>query len=431
MAPGPAPSAGAPPARIVSLTPSRVDRDSRTFKQAASMARLGYESVVVEEGTSEFPLDGLPFELRGPGRSAGGGPPGGAVQLTAADRPSAAMRAYRWLPERARQTTERVLRTPLTITRYVTAARTAAGELPPAALYWLHGYHQFPAVWLASRRHRVPFVYDAHDFYPEVIEGGGDTALEDRALRAFYLMIERACARSAAELVTVSDGVADLIEARTGRRPSVVRNCAELRGAHDGARDVRAAAGLDAGDFLVVMAGNHKPGMRAIEQAIDAFATLPPQAHLAFVGAGYEPVAPRVSALDLRDRVHFLGPVPATEVPAFIRTADVVAVLYIANCNNIAMALPNGFFSAIAAGLPMLYPELPEMRRIAEEHELGLPIEPTRPDSIVATVRALMDDPNRVAELRSNAERARGMLNWEREEALLAEIVDRTIARPG
>jgi glycosyltransferase involved in cell wall biosynthesis len=430
MARGPAPSPGAPRARIVSLTPSRVDRDSRTFKQAASMARLGYESVVVEEGTSELPLDALPFELRGASRPNGGGSPSGAAQPEPAAPPGHLERAYRKLPEKARKAAERVLRAPLTVARYLTAARTAAGELPPAALYWLHGYHQFPVVWLASRRHRVPFVYDAHDFYPEVIEGGGDTEMEDRALRAFYLLIERACARTATDVVTASEGVASLIEGRTGRRPWVVRNCAELRGGGDGGRDVRAAAGLADSDFLVVMAGNHKPGMRAIDEAVDAFATLPPHAHMAFVGAGYEPVAPRVSALGLRDRVHFLGPVPATEVAAFIRTADLVAVLYIANCNNIAQALPNGFFGAIAAGLPLLYPELPEMRRIAEEHGLGLPIDPTRPDSIAAGVRSLMDDPERAGELRTNAERAREVLNWEREETLLARIVDGAIARP-
>ena len=36
------------------------------------------------------------------------------------------------------------------------------------------------------------------------------------------------------------------------------------------------------------------------------------------------------------------------------------------------------FFQPIAAGLPVLYPELPEIRRIAEQYELGVPIDPQR-----------------------------------------------------
>jgi glycosyltransferase involved in cell wall biosynthesis len=394
------------------------------------MARLGYESVVVEEQASELAADGLPFEVLGRGPLDRAAPRPGGATPHGAETPGRLTRAYRRLPARVRQAAERVLRAPLTVTRYLLGARATADGLPRAELYWLHGYHQFPAVWLASRRHRVPFVYDAHDFYPEVIEGGGDSAVEDRALRAFYLLIERACSRTATDLVTVSDGVAGLIEQRSGRRPWVIRNCAELRDGGARAADVRSTLGLGEDDFLVVMPGNNKPGMRAIEEAIDAFASLPPHAHLAFVGAGYAPLVPRVSALDVGGRVHFPGPVPATEVPAFIRTADAVAVLYVANCRNIALALPNGFFGAIAAGLPLLYPQLPEMRRIAEQHELGLPIDPTSPDSIAAGVRALMDDPNRVAELRDNAERARGVLNWEQEETLLARIVEGAIARP-
>jgi hypothetical protein len=49
--------------RIVSLTPSRVERDSRTFKEAASMARLGYDSHVVEALPSTSIEGALPFTL--------------------------------------------------------------------------------------------------------------------------------------------------------------------------------------------------------------------------------------------------------------------------------------------------------------------------------------------------------------------------------
>ncbi|MDQ7779190.1 MAG: hypothetical protein RDV41_05720, partial [Planctomycetota bacterium] len=49
---------------IVSLTPLSVESDSRTFKQAASAARFGYRSIVVEGEPSRLPCTDLPFELR-------------------------------------------------------------------------------------------------------------------------------------------------------------------------------------------------------------------------------------------------------------------------------------------------------------------------------------------------------------------------------
>ena len=49
--------------RIVSVTPTAVERDSRTFKHAASLAQLGYESVALEGLPSQMRSAELPFAL--------------------------------------------------------------------------------------------------------------------------------------------------------------------------------------------------------------------------------------------------------------------------------------------------------------------------------------------------------------------------------
>ena len=46
---------------IVTVTPLAVEADSRTLKQASSVARFGYRSVVVENGKSRFQAVTLPF----------------------------------------------------------------------------------------------------------------------------------------------------------------------------------------------------------------------------------------------------------------------------------------------------------------------------------------------------------------------------------
>ena len=48
---------------VASVTPLAVVRDSRTYKHGASLARLGYESVVVEDKPSGPGVDAPPFEL--------------------------------------------------------------------------------------------------------------------------------------------------------------------------------------------------------------------------------------------------------------------------------------------------------------------------------------------------------------------------------
>jgi glycosyltransferase involved in cell wall biosynthesis len=415
--------------RIVSVTPSRVDFDARTYKEAATFARHGYDSLVVEAMSSATPTEQLPFEIhdRGVPPHAQGDTTVPAVGQKE-PRLGPIRRAWRSVPSTVRNGLERLFRVPLTIAHHLGGARAAARALPPAQAYWLHGYHQFPAVWLASRRRGVPFVYDAHDFYAEIIEGGAGTAVEQRAMRWFYSTLERACARTAAEVITVSDGLAELIEDRVGRRPRVVRNCAELRTSATVEHDLRDLLGIAPDSFLLVVVGNHKPGMCAVE-AVEALVDLPDRAHLAFVGQGYDAVAQRAARVGVAERAHFCGRVAALDVPAFIRRADLAATIYVGTSRNLENSLPNGFFAAVGAGLPLLYPRLREIRRIAEHHGLGLAIDPADRSSVAQAVQELMTDPDHLTGLRQNAARAREVLNWEHEELTVLAVVESITGR--
>src|SRR5437660_9979526 len=55
---------------IVSVTPVRVEADSRTFKQAASITAFGYTSVVVEGERSALDSEDLPFQLHSLGNGS-------------------------------------------------------------------------------------------------------------------------------------------------------------------------------------------------------------------------------------------------------------------------------------------------------------------------------------------------------------------------
>jgi glycosyltransferase involved in cell wall biosynthesis len=400
--------------RVVTLTPIAVERDSRTFKQAASMSRLGYDSVVVEFMRSAS-RDGLVFELRTVEDRAAAAPvppnaSGAGTQPVATPPPSGRLaETWRALRRLRSYVLEFLLR----------FGRDTAQATPEADLYYLHGYLQYPAVFLHRRRRRVPFIYDAHDVYSLIAPR--DT-LANRLQSWFRDRVEAACVRRAAEIVTVSPGCADLIEARYGRRPVVVRNCADLR-LDEAAMDIREATGLGDDAFLLVHPGNAKPGL-AFDEALTCLSQLPERVHLAFVGAGYEAYEQRARERGLASRVHFLPPVNPTHVDSLIRSADAAVLLYQGVTPSHEHMLPNGFFHAVAAGLPILYPELPDLSALAAEYDLGLPIDPADPDSVAAQVSALLGDPTRLAGYGASAERARQTLNWEHEEGVLARLID-------
>ena len=323
----------------------------------------------------------------------------------------------------------RLLEPPLALAANLRWNLRTLRALPDAPLYILHSYNQFPAAYLKSRRVGSPYIYDAHDSYWEE-DPSLDTLFRARLTRRLFERMEGACARRAAQVVTVSDGVAALLERRFGRRPTVVRNAADARLDAPSPSDVRSAAGLGGDAFLLVMPGNAKPG-DTIEEALEALAALPGRVHLALVGNGHEAFAARAGERGVADRVHLLPPVPPTEVASFIATADAAPILYRAWTVNFLHALPNRFYHAVAAGLPILYPPLVEIAALCEEHRMGVPIDPADPASVAAAVTRLLDDPDLLAELAANVERAREALSWEHEEQVLAGLLDSELPRGG
>ena len=423
---------------IVSVTPIAVERDSRTFKVAASMARLGYRSIVIEAEPSAGLRNGLPFELitigglRPPGSEASG--PGAQTEATVAAVSPAARVAAR-APEPIRRILgapwRAVLRVVHPLTTFARQSRDMATALPPADLYYLHSQYHFPAVWWRRRAGRKPFVYDAHDLYWTLRRDGRPLPLAERVIWAIWDRIERLAARHADACVTVGEGVARHAQDRFGRRFSVIRNGHDARLDSGSAPGIRTRLGLGRDAFILAVAGNYKRGM-AVEPLLRAVAELPEQVHLVFVGGNYQEFRGTISSLGIADRTHVVPPVSPTEIVPLLAEADLAPVPYYPSSVNIRHALPNGFFLAIAAGLPVLYPDaLVDLRELAERHDVGWEIDPASETSVAAAVRRLVEAPEELAKRREHVRAVRKELAWDTEERELARVIASALAARG
>ena len=63
------------------------------------------------------------------------------------------------------------------------------------------------------------------------------------------------------------------------------------------------------------------------------------------------------------------------------------------DCENHRLALPNKVFEYIAAGVPVVVSDLPELRRLVEEHGVGWTADARRPAALAeALATALADE---------------------------------------
>lgn len=414
------------PATIVSLTPAALEADSRTLRIARSFLHFGFRSIVLEGVPSrdkiDFGVSLISMDFRAPlpsplPRAAGG--------EAAKGRPNAYARAR----ERLRGGLGSELGNRAVMSAYQAGFWMKYGlkpalKLPAMDLIYLHGYNLYPAAALHRWTRGVPLIYDAHDFYSDIQRPDELSIFDRRYVAPFLLDIERRCCDAASAVITVSEGISQLISETFGCRPYLLRNV------HDDRLDVliesgvRTATGVPEDVFLMVVVGNCKPG-QAIAEFLTALKELPSHVHCAFVGRGYEQYQPMARSLGLGWRVHFVGAVPAQKVVPYIFEADAAAILYYPRSDNYRYALPNGFFQSIAAKLPVLVPSaLTEVSRLVDQFGCGILIDPLRPESIAEGCRRLLADKALNARVHRGAMKAAEELTWRNEESHLWNIVE-------
>ncbi|WP_139333812.1 glycosyltransferase [Bosea sp. TND4EK4] len=300
---------------------------------------------------------------------------------------------------------------------------------PGAKLYYLHSPYQFPAIAFRCLTGKARYIYDAHDFYSHMDDHTRLPSFWTRWVVPWENMIERWCVRHASAVVTVNQGIAELMKKRFGRDVVVLRNAHDPRLEGAPGTTLRTSLGLAEDALLTVCIGQWKRDT-AIAQAMQAFATLPDHHHLAFLGANFPSYAAQIAELGIEGRVHFHPAVKANEVVPFVRSADFGLLLYHPVSPSIRHCLPNGFFQPLAAGLPVLYPDLPEIVRVAGPLDLGLQINPLDPKSIAEAVLCLGSDSSLRASKKANVEAARDELSWERDEEVLKRLIEDLIGPP-
>jgi len=404
---------------IVSITPLVVEADSRTFKMAVSFARFGYRSIVVEGGISALSPQELPFKLISLGISfIGKGNTTVNTKSLAGSHQSLRLLADRYATTSIGAFLFGVWRLRKMVKFFLRPIR----RMPKADLYYIHGFEFFPLAWMLSKIYRAAIFYDAHDFYSEITSFEDMPPFDKRWIVPFKRRCEKRCFRLADTAVTVCDSLANQFEGEFSRRPHVLRNVHDNRLDRPIKVGIRDTLGLPPETFLTLTIGTAKEG-QAIDSTIAAAKQLPEDVHFAFLGKGYEMHLEKVSAAGLKNRFHFLRPVLPFEVVPFSASANVALILYYPRSLNYRFALPNGFFQGIAAGLPTLYPDLPEIRRLAERYNLGLLIDTRNPDSISNAILRLLNMPSIRKDLAAGAIKAGLDLSWEREEEKLQSLV--------
>jgi glycosyltransferase involved in cell wall biosynthesis len=404
----------------VSLTPVSLDADGRAFRIAGSLADAGFHSVVVEGRRSSDRYWGDVLEVRSVAR-----PSWLSAAPMATESPfRRSLTALR--DGRLGSAGERVMYLGFRGYDWWKHCREPGRLLPQADLYYVHSFEMYRPVAALAARFGARVIYDAHDFYRGIAPPERQRSFDRNRLRPFLDRLEDRLVAMADAVVTVSEGVAQLMERTFGRGIVVIRNCHDERWDRAGVPPLRTDLGLSAEDRLCVVVGNCKPGM-AVSVAADALALLPEQFHLVFLGRGYEAVAAKLLDHPAAPRLHLGRFVAPDAIVPVIRSADMGLMLYEPYSENYRCALPNGFFQIIAAGLPIVRAPLPEIEATIGRRPVGVCLDRLDAAGLAQAITYCADD---AKALGANAVALAQQLRWETEAARLHRLIDSMVAQP-
>jgi glycogen(starch) synthase len=362
--------------RLLLLTPAELTRDQRARRASVAARALGYDVVGLcgqISGEQPVPLDGVRV-----------------VRVGREGTPS-----HAWTPGESRRerASVRELRGAYRVVRLAvrTLALARAGrDLGRFDVIHANDFDTLPAAFLLARRSRTRLVYDAHELY-------ADFEPEPPRLGRFVLSrLERALARRADSVVTVSPPIADELAKRFGVTPIVVANAPPL--------DEREPPEPPPPPPLrVAYQGALGPG-RSLDDLAAALDAAPNARLTLRVQRAAPGAVERALPEALRARVDVLEPVPPAGVLDGLHGHHVGVLFDRPLTRNAELSSPNKLFEYLMAGIAVVAPAVEGLALVEDEH-VGLSYPPDEPRALGAALERLASDKELLETLRRNARR--------------------------
>ena len=285
-----------------------------------------------------------------------------------------------------------------------------------------HDVNTLLTAWLVSVLIRSPLIYDAHEI---------STDREGYAcFRKLVGWVEKRLMPRAAASITTTDTRAKFFARAYGvSRPLVLQNRPRYESV-DRSQRIRNELKLQETWPIVLYQGGLQQG-RGLERLVEAAAQVS-NAYFVFIGGGRieSILKKRAHALGLENRVYFIPTVSLADLPSYTASADIGVQPIENTCLNHFSTDSNKLFEYMMAGLPVVASSLPEIRKLVNEHELGLLVEPGNISELASAICCLVGNDDLRHKFQKNAAIASLYLNWdEQERALLTLYKDVLVGR--
>jgi len=278
-----------------------------------------------------------------------------------------------------------------------------------------HDLDTLPIGFVLGKLKRKPIVYDAHESFPDMLEGSVHPII-----RRWLVKLENFFIRRTDLLITVGEKLRRYFDDRGARHSVVVGNWKRLNDYSRSAeqnQELRRRLSIPNGALAVVCIIQLFVD-RKIQELLDAVEQAP-DVYLIVGGKGaLEETVRRHAAAN--SRIRYVGFVSGNDIPAYTCAGDVVYYGFDPANPNARFSAPNKLFEALAAGRPLITGDFGEIADVVRQACCGIVLSEYSAVEI-GKAFAVLRNPRQRESMAANARRlaVEGM-NWEKGEEILA-----------
>ena len=282
-------------------------------------------------------------------------------------------------------------------------------------IYHSNDLNTLPQGWVSAkwRFKKKPLIYDSHEV--QTSRTGYDSPWYKRFEQFFIKRIDA--------MMVENHTRAKYNEELYGFYPHVLHNYPSLNIQQvDDKVDLHKMLDLPPDEKILLYQGGIQTG-RGLENLIEAYPKFK-EGTLVFIGDGKikEKLQQMVKEKGLEDGIRFIPKVPVKELPKYTKNAYLGFQVLNNVCFNHWSASSNKLFEYIMNEVPVVAANFPEIKKVVEESEIGVTIDPHDPEEIANGVNYLLDHPEKRDYFSKNCKKARKKYNWEKEQENLLEV---------